>query len=94
VAIVDHVGVVQVITASEPEWIAPFTGLEPGQFGKLIRLVAKRGGEQDRGRAPGPAVGVATGRPCAAGGDLLADEPDDAPDRAVVVRGVAFRGTG
>ncbi|TNM22813.1 IS5/IS1182 family transposase, partial [Streptomyces sedi] len=24
-----------VITASEPSWIAPFTGLSPGQFGKL-----------------------------------------------------------
>ncbi|MFC5812947.1 IS5/IS1182 family transposase, partial [Streptomyces heilongjiangensis] len=25
-----------VITASEPSWIAPFTGLSPRQFGKLI----------------------------------------------------------
>ncbi|HEX6353288.1 MAG TPA: IS5/IS1182 family transposase, partial [Actinophytocola sp.] len=25
----------QVITASRSEWIAPFTGLEPGQFRKL-----------------------------------------------------------
>ncbi|MCK1823907.1 IS5/IS1182 family transposase, partial [Streptomyces sp. XM83C] len=24
-----------VITASEPSWIAPFTGLSPRQFGKL-----------------------------------------------------------
>ena len=37
---------VQVITASRPELIAPFTGLEPGQFRKLVRLVAKRGGDQ------------------------------------------------
>ena len=41
-AVVDHVGVVQVITASRPEWIAPFTGLEPGQFRKLVWLVAER----------------------------------------------------
>ncbi|MET8848652.1 IS5/IS1182 family transposase, partial [Amycolatopsis sp. NPDC004625] len=37
---------VQVITASRPEWIAPFTGLEPDQFRKLVRLVAKRGGDE------------------------------------------------
>jgi hypothetical protein len=30
--------VVQVITASRSEWIAPFTGLEPGQFRKLVRV--------------------------------------------------------
>jgi hypothetical protein len=43
--IVDHV-VVQVISASRSEWIVPFTGLEPGQFRKLVRLVAQRGGEE------------------------------------------------
>jgi hypothetical protein len=53
--------VVQVITASRSEWIAPFTGLEPGQFRKLVRLVAERGGGRDRGRASGQAVGVAVG---------------------------------
>jgi hypothetical protein len=50
-AVVDHV-VVQVISASRLEWIAPFTGLEPGQFRKLVRVVARRGGE-----------GIADGRP-------------------------------
>ncbi|TSB19360.1 IS5/IS1182 family transposase, partial [Streptomyces benahoarensis] len=25
-----------VITASEPSWIAPFTGLSPRAFGKLV----------------------------------------------------------
>jgi hypothetical protein len=43
---VDHVVVVQVITASRPEWIAPFTGLEPDQFRKPVRLVTKRGGDE------------------------------------------------
>jgi hypothetical protein len=45
VAIVDH-GVAQVISASRSEWISPFTGLEPGQFRKLVRVVAVRGGEE------------------------------------------------
>ena len=36
----------QVITASRSEWIAPFTGLEPGQFRKLVRVVAQRGGDE------------------------------------------------
>lgn len=42
-----------VITASGPEWIAPFTGLTPVQFRRLVRLVARRGGAQ-----------VADGRRC------------------------------
>ncbi len=33
------------VSASRPEWIAPFTGLRPGQFRKLVRTVAARGGE-------------------------------------------------
>jgi hypothetical protein len=33
----------QVITAARREWIAPFTGLDPAQFRKLVRLVAARG---------------------------------------------------
>jgi hypothetical protein len=49
----DHVGVVQVITASQPEWIAPFTGLQPGQFRKLVRLVSKRGGDEIADGRPG-----------------------------------------
>ncbi len=44
-AIVDHV-VVQVITASRSEWIVPFTGLQPGQFRKLVTTVAQRGGPE------------------------------------------------
>jgi hypothetical protein len=35
---------VQVVSASRSEWIAPFTGLQPGQFRKLVRVVAERGG--------------------------------------------------
>jgi hypothetical protein len=49
--------VVQVITASRLEWIAPFTGLTPGQFRKLVgwwpSAVAMRslmGGRGGRGR--------------------------------------------
>lgn len=34
----------QVITASRSEWIVPFTGLQPGQFRKLVAAVAQRGG--------------------------------------------------
>lgn len=42
--------VVQVITASRSEWIAPFTGLEPGQ---LVRVVATLGGDEIADRRPG-----------------------------------------
>src|SRR3954447_17488652 len=42
---VDHVWV-QVITAAEPSWIEPFTGLRPAQFRKLVRTVAVRGGAE------------------------------------------------
>jgi DDE superfamily endonuclease/Helix-turn-helix of DDE superfamily endonuclease len=45
--------VVQVISASRSEWIAPFTGLEPGQFRKLVRIVAKRGGDEIADGRPG-----------------------------------------
>jgi hypothetical protein len=45
--------VVQVITASRSEWIAPFTGLEPGQFRKLVRVVAARSGEAIADGRPG-----------------------------------------
>ncbi len=50
---VDHVVVVQVITASRSEWIAPFTGLEPGPFRKLVRVVAQRGGDEIADGRPG-----------------------------------------
>jgi hypothetical protein len=36
---------VQVISAARPEWIFPFTGLTPAQFGRLVRVVAERGGD-------------------------------------------------
>jgi hypothetical protein len=38
--------------------IHPFTGLQPVQFRRLVRLVATRGGEANHRRATGPAVGV------------------------------------
>lgn len=43
--IVDH-GVEQVICVERPELVPVFTGLSVGQFGKLVRVVAGRGGEQ------------------------------------------------
>jgi hypothetical protein len=43
----------QVISASRPEWISPFTGLEPGQFRKLVREVARRGGDAIADGRPG-----------------------------------------
>lgn len=40
-----------VITASEPSWIAPFTGLSPRCFGKLVTVVRREiGNESRRGR--------------------------------------------
>jgi hypothetical protein len=42
--VVDHVGV-QVISASRSEWIVPFSGLQLGQFRKLVATVAVRGGD-------------------------------------------------
>jgi hypothetical protein len=36
---------VQVISAARSEWIHPFTGLQPVQFRRLVRLVAQRGGD-------------------------------------------------
>jgi Helix-turn-helix of DDE superfamily endonuclease len=44
---------VQVITAARPEWIYPFTGLQPGQFRKLVRLVDQRGGDAIADGRPG-----------------------------------------
>jgi hypothetical protein len=76
--------VVQVITASGAEWSDRFTGLQPGQFRKLVRLAAERGWRGDRGWSAGSAVGVVGGRPGVAGRGLLADEPDYAPDRPTV----------
>ena len=44
---------VQVITAARPEWIFPFTGLQPAQFRTLVRLVAERGGDAVADGRPG-----------------------------------------
>ncbi|GLZ42822.1 hypothetical protein Acsp05_64460 [Actinokineospora sp. NBRC 105648] len=44
---------VQVISTSRSEWIAPFTGLTPGQFRKLVRVVAERGGDAVADGRPG-----------------------------------------
>src|SRR2546423_4052063 len=44
---------VQVISAARPEWIVPFTGLQPAQFRRLVRLVAARGGEAIADGRPG-----------------------------------------
>jgi hypothetical protein len=41
-----------VITASEPSWIAPFTGLSPRQFGKLISALRREGADPVRKGRP------------------------------------------
>jgi hypothetical protein len=51
-AIIDDVSV-QVISAARLEWIHPFTGLQPAQFRRLVRLVAQRGGDQIADGRPG-----------------------------------------
>ncbi len=43
----------QVISAARPDWIYPFTGLQPAQFRRLVRLVAERGGDQIADGRPG-----------------------------------------
>lgn len=43
----------QVISAADPQWIFPFTGLKPVQFRRLVRLVAERGGERITDGRPG-----------------------------------------
>jgi hypothetical protein len=44
---------VQVVTASNPEWIYPFSGLRPARFRRLVRLVAQRGGDTIADGRPG-----------------------------------------
>jgi hypothetical protein len=39
-----------VISADDPKWIEPFSGLTEEQFGKLVALVRRRGGDVQRGR--------------------------------------------
>jgi hypothetical protein len=41
-----------VITASEPSWIAPFTGLSPRAFGKLVTVLRREGADAVRRRRP------------------------------------------
>lgn len=41
-----------VITASEPSWIAPFTGLSPRQFGKLLTALRREGADLARKGRP------------------------------------------
>jgi hypothetical protein len=40
---VDDLDVAGVITASEPSWISPFTGLSPRCFGKLVTALRREG---------------------------------------------------
>nr|AAB66653.1 orf3 [Streptomyces netropsis] len=37
-----------VITASEPSWIAPFTGLSPRHFRKVVTLLRREGADTPR----------------------------------------------
>ncbi|MCL6289186.1 transposase [Streptomyces sp. ID03-2B] len=41
-----------VITASEPSWIAPFTGLSPRQFGKVVTVLRREGADAARRGRP------------------------------------------
>ncbi|MGQ5640797.1 MULTISPECIES: transposase [unclassified Streptomyces] len=41
-----------VITASEPSWIAPFTGLRPRDFRKLITMLRREGADRTRPGRP------------------------------------------
>ncbi|MEV6592372.1 transposase [Streptomyces acidicola] len=41
-----------VITASEPSWTAPFTGLSPRQFGKLVTALRREGADPIRKGRP------------------------------------------
>jgi hypothetical protein len=43
----------QVFSASRPELIHPFTGLQPAQFYRLVRLIARRGGDTIADGRPG-----------------------------------------
>ncbi|CAM5644866.1 putative transposase for insertion sequence element [Streptomyces afghaniensis 772] [Streptomyces afghaniensis] len=41
-----------VITASESSWIAPFTGLSPRQFAKLVTVLRRAGADAVRRGRP------------------------------------------
>ena len=62
------------ITTSEPSWIAPFTGLSPSAFGKLVAQL-RREGVDASGRTTVEAV---AGGPSTAGDRVLENEPDTA----------------
>lgn len=42
----DDLGMAGVIASSELAWIAPFTGLSPRQFGKLVTLLRREGADE------------------------------------------------
>jgi hypothetical protein len=44
--------VLGVVTASEPHWIAPFTGLSPRAFGKLVSVLRRQGADDVRRGRP------------------------------------------
>lgn len=46
-------GGMQVISAPRQEWIFPFTGLQPAQFRRLVRLVAECGADAIADGRPG-----------------------------------------
>lgn len=52
VAVWDDRAVSGVITASEPSWIAPFTGLSPRQFSKLVTALRREGADPVRTGRP------------------------------------------
>lgn len=76
-----------VITASEPSWIAPFTGLSPRLFGKLVTVLRHEGADAVR---KGPAMEPAAGGPGPAGRRVLAPQPDPSSARAAVRGGPAL----
>ncbi|MFD6028530.1 transposase [Streptomyces griseoluteus] len=43
-------GTAGVISADDPKWIEPFSGLTESQFARLVALVRRRGGDVQRGR--------------------------------------------
>lgn len=42
----------RVITASEPSWIAPFTGVAPRQFNRVVRALRRAGADVARQGRP------------------------------------------
>jgi hypothetical protein len=52
ITVLDDPLVAGVITASEPSWIAPFSGLSPRQFGKLISALRREGADPVRKGRP------------------------------------------